>query len=436
MSAMLRADHPSTNSSALARKGRHFCAYIRGEDRKETLKGFESHVKYYIGQEEVGAHGMPHLQIMFGFNNPRTLSGVINLLKFPNIEEVVDPEAMLKYCTNEEKRDGDLLCYGTIPSFNKKVSKNIIDDALATGNYEDAMQLVENTDKIYYIQNQKKLCLYFTQKFDSADKSLYSALDFNRRLETDFSKCIVLIGSTGLGKTQYALSHFKNPLHVRDREDWRRYSNTIDGIVLDDLDFPMWSALTFLKLLDIENPITQSVKYGCVRIKPGTPRIICVNHEELLWPRNIHDETREACHRRMKIIKIYGPLFSKNKRTMDDRSPQKSQHPQKVQAKCSTSKQELFQLPELTQEEIDEIIKPFDEMEPFSPIRDPISPISNLPSSPDDPLDNHPALRDNPSYYRRGDVELYADGRVDNNFNIMTEAMKQLDNLNYEFNKD
>lgn len=300
----------SQQPSTSARRGRVFCTYIIGENQLEKLTNMERYVSWYIGQDESGAHGQKHIQLMFGYKNARTVSAVMKELNDGNIELVNDTEAYLKYCTNEEKRDGELHTYGSIPSFNKKVNKGIIDEALATGNYEMAMNLIENTDKLYFIQNQKKLCLYFTQKFDSHDKSMYKAFDFNRRLETDFKKCIVLIGATGLGKTQYALTHFNKPLHVRDREDWRRYTADIDGIVLDDLDFPAWSPLTFLKLLDIENPITQSIKYGSIRIKPNTARIICVNHEDLLWPRNIHEETKNACLRRMKIIHIRGPLFS------------------------------------------------------------------------------------------------------------------------------
>ncbi|CAG9771472.1 unnamed protein product [Ceutorhynchus assimilis] len=202
------------------RKCRTFCTYVPGAGRYEYLEALEKHVKWYIGQEEIGEHGIEHFQLLFGFQNPRTLSGVIQLLQDGKIQEVNDTEAMLKYCTNEEKRNGELVSFGTVPQFNKEVNKTIIDEALVKGNYEDAMQHIENTDKLFYIQNQKKLCLYFTQKFDSADKSLFKANDFNRKLESDFTKAIVLIGGTGLGKTQYALAHFTKPLHIRDREDW------------------------------------------------------------------------------------------------------------------------------------------------------------------------------------------------------------------------
>lgn len=152
------------------------------------------------------------------------------------------------------------------------------------------------------------MSFYFAEKFDSHDISLYKSTDFNIPLLSFNNKVLVFVGVTGLGKTQFALSHFRKPLHIRDKEHWGRYSTTID-----DLDFPLWPPLTFLKLLDLENPITQNVKYGSVRIRAGVNRIICVNHEDLLWSRNIHDETKLACERRIEIHRLYNKLYNERR---------------------------------------------------------------------------------------------------------------------------
>lgn len=293
-------------------KARNFCAFINGSNRHDIMKLWMEEADWLIGQDEVGAHGMEHIQVMMGFKNARSLNAVRTKFQNANIEIVSDPEKMLKYVTDESKRDpnGELYSNGDIPSFTRKVNKTVIDDALKEPNFECAMALIENTDKLFYIQNQKKLHFYFTQKYDSHDIALYKPQDFNIPIFINFTKVLVFIGATGIGKTQFALSHFSKPLHVRDKEDWRRFTTKITGIILDDLDFPSWSPLTFLKLLDIETPITQNVKYGSVRIPSGVPRIICVNHEDLLWPRNIHDETRKACERRMTIHYFFEKLYN------------------------------------------------------------------------------------------------------------------------------
>lgn len=291
-------------------KKRVFTCYLNGDDRHDKLETFKDHVAWYIGQDETGRLGMEHIQITFGFKNARSLSGVQRALENANIQIADDPEKCIKYCTDEAKREGQLYSWGDIPNFSKRVNKSLIDEALTLPSYEEAMKHIEDTDKLFYLQNQKKLCLYFTQKYDSSDKGLYPAEAFNKPLQEVTKKVIVLVGPTGLGKTQYALAHFKKPLHVKDKEDWRRYNDTTDGIILDDLDFPSWSPLTLLKLLDMETPITQNIKYGATRIKAGTPRIICVNHMDLFWPRTIHAETIKACERRINIIEVNNPLFN------------------------------------------------------------------------------------------------------------------------------
>lgn len=43
---------------------------------------------------------MEHIQLMFRFQNPRTVAGVMQLLQIGNVEAVADCEAYLKYCTN------------------------------------------------------------------------------------------------------------------------------------------------------------------------------------------------------------------------------------------------------------------------------------------------------------------------------------------------
>lgn len=309
-------------------RNRNFCAYINGPNRKTIVQDWMSKCEWLIGQDEIGSHGMEHIQVMFGFKNARSLTAVRNLMQNANIEIVSDSEKMLKYCTDESKRDpnGDLYCKGDVPNFNKKVNKNVIDEALALPSYEDAMLYIENTDKLFYIQNQKKLSFYFTQKYDCHDVALYTRESFIRPFFDKFDKVLVFIGPTGIGKTQFALSHFTHPLHVRDKEDWRRFNTSITGIILDDLDFPKWSPLTFLKLLDIETPITQNVKYGSVRIPAKVPRIICVNHEDLLWPHGIHEETRKACERRIILNYFNDKLFSTSAiaPTSDDPQPSTS----------------------------------------------------------------------------------------------------------------
>ncbi|GJQ69286.1 hypothetical protein Trydic_g18677 [Trypoxylus dichotomus] len=191
----------------------------------------------------------------------------------------------------------------------KKTTGSNSDASTATG-----MRLVEANDPVWYIVGQKLLSNYFESKFQNvdhlyADRSAYGRESSVREFVTDFRTVRVLVGRTGPGKTEYALAHFRQPLHIRDDKDWRRLSRSTDGIVLDDLDFGKWSPATFLKLLDISKPVTQNIKNGCVRIPARTPRFILVNSLDLLWPVRMPAATKMACDRRMTIEPLDNPLF-------------------------------------------------------------------------------------------------------------------------------
>lgn len=285
---------------------------------------------------------------MFGFTNPRSLNATQTLMQDQGIQPVFDSNSMAKYVTDETKRaeDGELISWGEVPTFRNKVTTNLIEEALAEGSYEKAMNHIEINDRLYYISHNKQLSLYFTQKFQISDQSLYHPDDFNIPPMNDIlaTRVLVFIGPTGIGKTQFALSHFQRPLHIRDKEDWGRYSNQTDGIVLDDLDFPNWSPLTFLKLLDMEMPITQNIKYGHVRIAANTPRIICCNDEDLLWPKNIHPETRNACMRRIHIAEFRTPLYTKTTSLNDE---QDTDIDEEYVAECIRAFEDMPSTPEL-----------------------------------------------------------------------------------------
>lgn len=268
-------------------------------------------IKYYIGQKETNNDGdHPHYQLVLGFKNAKTINTVIAQTNSVNVEHVRDIAASIRYCTKESHRIGDIISWGEIPAKHESAANKLIQDALLQDTVEGALNVCEEQDTIFYIHNEKALIRYFNMKMFTGDKSLYAPELFNRALETDFSKTIVLIGQSGFGKTQYALAHFKCPLHIRDRQDYSRFCNQVDGLVYDDLNTANWAPLTFLKLLETETAVTHDIKYGSCRIPANFPRIVCANHEDVLWPANTHPATKEAMQNRMRFIFINGPLFN------------------------------------------------------------------------------------------------------------------------------
>lgn len=89
---------------------------------------------------------------------------------------------------------------------------------------------------------------------------------------------LVFIGKSNMGKTQFALSHFKNPLLVRHLDKLKKLTPEHDGIVFDDMSFLHCPRQTHIYLLDIEEESELNVRYGTVIIPKGMPRIFTCNH--------------------------------------------------------------------------------------------------------------------------------------------------------------
>lgn len=191
----------------------------------------------------------------------------------------------------------------------------ILDEALKLDSAYAAMNYIKQKDRLWYISSQKQLRSFVEGEItDKSNRALYGENEFNTPLLDLHSpdhknKAVVLIGPTGLGKTQWALAHFKNPVHIRDKNDYSRITECTDGLVLDDLDQMHWQPLTLLKLVECETNVTMNIKYGSKIIPAGMPRFIISNSWELFWPKNFRAESIEAVERRVVSYAINEKLF-------------------------------------------------------------------------------------------------------------------------------
>lgn len=289
---------------------RHFTGILPNTYNISELDNITT-IRYYKGQDIKNG-----IKIIIGFHEAKTITAVFKIIKEKTLQPCKDIQGELERVTCDEERTGKIYMYGKQPSLNRDNYNTTIREALQEKNQEEALKTIEEKDAYFYMTHKKQLMNYMEEKYHKGDQGSYKPEQFNRPMETDFTKTIVFVGPTGLGKTQYALAHFTEPLHVRDKCDYSRYNTKTDGIVMDDLSTHQWNPLTFLKLIEIETAVTQDVKYGMARIRAGCPRIICCNSEELLWPDKITSETKAACDRRLKIIHITTPLYDNNKRKM------------------------------------------------------------------------------------------------------------------------
>lgn len=97
--------------------------------------------------------------------------------------------------------------------------------------------------------------------------------------DREWHKSLWLKGPAGIGKTQWALLWFENPLFVSHVDDLKLYNTDYDGIIFDDINFKHWPRESQISICDIEQPRTIHVRYGVVRIPAGTKKIFTSNVE-------------------------------------------------------------------------------------------------------------------------------------------------------------
>lgn len=130
-------------------------------------------------------------------------------------------------------------------------------------------------------------------------------------LEADIlsTKSVVLIGPSGIGKTQYALSHFKMPLLVSHMDDLKKLEHH-DGIVFDDMTFRHFPPQSCIHLTDLELPRSINVKYGTVQIRALLPRFFTSNRDfREVFSEHCSESEWAAIERRCFIHQLVHKLY-------------------------------------------------------------------------------------------------------------------------------
>lgn len=179
-------------------------------------------------------------------------------------------------------------------------------EAEANGATREDLLEIFNSDAKLSIMNKKVFMTWLDEERPLQYEHRYTLDKFTKEplnFEGD-TKSYVLIGATGIGKTQWAMAHFKNPAIVTNKSSLANISTRNDGIVFDDYSFTMCNPDTVLHYADTEIEKTHDVKYGKVTIGRGVPRIFCLNSEDQFFPSNCAEEQKAAIKRRVCIINL------------------------------------------------------------------------------------------------------------------------------------
>lgn len=222
--------------------------------------------KYVVVGDEVGDSGTPHLQGFIIFNRGYRLTQLKKIHGTAHWDYAVTVDAM-NYCMKEK-----VIILRDYRAQGSRSDWKTVKEMIDTG---ASLEDIREENYGLYMQYGRAISQDIARKKAKVDIK-YTEFTTDM-INLDEHPVVVLIGPTGIGKTQYAKAHFKNPLFVRHIDDLRNFSDH-DGIIFDDMDFLHWPVSTQIHITDIEESSSINIKYGSATIPAGTKRIFTRNY--------------------------------------------------------------------------------------------------------------------------------------------------------------
>ena len=148
-----------------------------------------------------------------------------------------------------------------------------------------------------------------SQKLTSVDhKPEYELSQFLWEPITDWSFSHIIHGEPGIGKTEFAIAHFKVPLVVSHIDDLRQFDPTVnDGIVFDDMEFGHIPRSAQIHICDQTLPRSIHIRYACALIPAHTRKVFTTNNPGGVIFKDMGID--KAIDRRIRVTRLIKPGF-------------------------------------------------------------------------------------------------------------------------------
>ena len=171
---------------------------------------------------------------------------------------------------------------------------------------EESTELIRKADPVRYVLQKEKIVTNLRSEIGAVDRGDFDETKFTldpiprdilygNKEKRIRAKSVLLWGPPKFGKTQYALSHFKNPIIVKKNrkgaEALDKINPLTDGIVFDDIDFfyhdrqekEPYTADEIKTLLEVEGESGADGRYHGRVIPAGMPKIFCSNKPNIFF---------------------------------------------------------------------------------------------------------------------------------------------------------
>ena len=245
----------------------------------DDVKDLESYwdptkMNFLGGQKEKCATtGRLHWQAWVQFTTRKRFTGVTKVFgpgKDWHVERVVDLPAMVDYVKKEDTRVEAYREWGRFNTQGKAAKAwGEVSDAIHDGADKKRLWLSHDTVMSTRYRAAYEMMSVLRAPTDKAKYGLDEFKDWEPITEWDTSW--VLWGASQIGKTQFALAHFKNPLLVSHIDELKHFSaGTHDGIVFDDMSFTHTPRTAQIHLVDQNNSRAIHIRYGLGMIPAHT----------------------------------------------------------------------------------------------------------------------------------------------------------------------
>lgn len=266
-------------------QARHFCfTLFHFEQHLERLRILiqEPEISYLLWEREIcPSTGTPHLQ---GYVQVTSRMRLDTLKRLIGIDIISlrscngSDQDNYEYCT----KDGtDIEEYGercTIRARKRVKGKEQFAELVETiKDGASINDIIELYPELYVKHHAgiEKIIQRFNEK---TPRIFYGPFMWN--ISPDWTKSIVVVGPTGIGKTQYTKTLIPNPYMLRHIDKLKKFNSLFHGALLfDDMEFTHWPVSSQIHLVDTMDDADINVKHAFVTIPAGTKRIFTCNNE-------------------------------------------------------------------------------------------------------------------------------------------------------------
>lgn len=298
----------------------------------ERLKSWNA-IKYAVlGKEVCPTSGRLHLQyyIEFSYSMPRTTFQNRAHYQCNYAARNGSPDSASLYCKKGEQShkewkehhehgenyglNADFYEWGEISEQGKRTDLHDVIDDIQAGMKEHQLSLTHRACFRKHMKWCQRMIQLHGNHVERAEHSLAENC-LNLRVHPipfdhpDWIGSAAVGGNAGCGKTDFALSHFKNPLIVSHVDKLKCFNpNFHDGIVFDDMSFTHFPLSAQKHLLDWTNDREINVKHDIAVIPKHTRKIFTYNYGEFPF-----DETNTAIKDRLYVLETDRSLGSHRK---------------------------------------------------------------------------------------------------------------------------